>query len=512
LIAAAAALFLTGSVLAMAAEAPHFPESASLPPPGTIPDQQPGPVRSLPQPLPQTDAWRYSRIFALQAHGDWRGADRLISDLKDTRLLGHVLAQRYLSAGYKMRFGEAQDWLRRFADHPDAADLRAVAVKKWPKLASQLPQPLFQDALKRKARVSDESDSRYWGRGLKAWRQDDMATAARQFEAMATDKASSDWERSAGAYWTARAHLRNHQPELVNQWLKAAAEYPRTFYGQLARKRLGLDIVLAPATSGLSAAGATALLQSKMGQRVLALVQIGENERAADELANLPVEKDAALRSAVIAVSEMMQLPQLTSMLLAASEATGTGDLEAALYPVPKWQPKGGFTIDRALIYAIMRQESGFNPKAKSSAGALGLMQLMPTTASLLAGKHGKYRGAGRKHLYDPVLNVTLGEKYIDQLLDDPQVGGDLIKLAIAYNAGPAVLPRWEARAKAGGDPLLFIAALPVRQTRIFVERVLTNYWIYRQRLGQDTAASLGALAAGDWPDYAHQDGMLATK
>ena len=180
-----------------------------------------------------------------------------------------------------------------------------------------------------------------------------MASAAEQFERMAQDKASSDWERSAGAYWTARAHLRNRRPELVNQWLKTAAEYPRTFYGQLARKRARAGHRAAPAAPGLTAAGATALLQSKVGQRVLALVQIGEDDRAAAELQNLPTDEDDALRRAVIAVSEMM--PDA-----AAGAAPGGGEqlLPTARTSTPRsirfrsGSRSAGFTVDRALLYA----------------------------------------------------------------------------------------------------------------------------------------------------------------
>ncbi len=494
-----------------AAEPIKFPESAALPPGGLTPDTRPGPRALLPQPLPETDAWRYHRIFQLQSESDWRAADRLIADLGDPRLLGHVLAQRYLNHAYKPRFAELADWLDRFADHPDAAAIRALAVSRWPAQAGKLPQPLFQGRAARRPELRDESDSRYWAPGLAAWRKGDMKEAAEQFERMAQDKASSDWERSAGAYWTARAHLRNREPELVNQWLKMAAEYPRTFYGQLARKRLGLDIELVPAAADLTAAGASALLQSKVGQRVLALVQIGEDDRAAAELENLPTDKDETLRRAVVTVSEMIQMPQLAFRLLAESEAADGKDLDAALYPVPAWKPRNGFTVDRALLYAIVRQESAFNPRAVSPSGAVGLMQLLPSTAGLMAGSPRRYAGKARAVLFDPALNLTLGQRYVAELLDDPLVDGDLIRLGIAYNAGPGFVAKWRADEKTADDPLLFLATLPVRETRVFVERVLANYWIYQQRLGQDSP-SLDALVAGEWPRYQPQDAGLAAK
>lgn len=508
--AAVAGLLLLATALATAAEVISFPESASLSPRDWTPDEPGARALHLPQPLPQTDAWRYRRVFDLQSAGDWRAADRVIADLKDPRLLGHVLAQRYLHADYKTRFEEAQDWLERFADHADAGAINALAKKKWPKQAAGLPQPTYTKT-PRKAKLRDESDSPYWGRGIKAWLADDMAAAAGHFEAMAGDKASSDWERAAGAYWAARAHLRNHQPKLVNQWLRVAAEYARTFYGQLARKRLGLDIELVPATLGLSAAGAEALLKSKVGQRVLALAQIGQDERAAAELENLPAEEDETLRAAVIAVSELLEMPAVALALTAGGEAAPKSGLDTSLYPIPKWQPKGGFKIDRALLYAIMRQESAFNPKATSSSGAVGLMQLLPSTAGLMAGSKGKFQGAGRKSLYDPVLNLTLGQKYVEHLLAEAEVDGDLIMLCIAYNAGPGNLAKWRAKAKAADDPLLFLATLPVRQTRVFTERVLANYWLYRERLDQESP-TLDALVAGEWPLYSAQDATVASK
>lgn len=510
IVAVAVGLFVLASGVVAAADLIRFPESASLTPRDWTPDDSGGPAYRLPQPLPETDAWRYRRIFELQAGGNWRGADRLIADLTDPRLLGHVLAQRYLHPAYKTRFEEAKDWLQRFADHADAAAISALAKKKWPKQAGALPEPMFQKEA-RKAKLRDESDSPYWGRGIKAWLADDMAKAATQFEAMATDRGSSDWERAAGAYWAARAHLRNHEPALVNQWLRVAAEYSRTFYGQLARKRLGLDIELVPSAGGLSAAGAEALLSSKVGQRVLALAQIGQDERAAAELENLPAATDETLREAVIAVGEMLQMPAVAVALAASAETETRVGLDTSAYPIPKWQPKGGFTVDRALLYAIMRQESAFNPKASSSAGAVGLMQLLPSTAGLMAGKPGKFNGAGRKSLFDPVLNLTLGQKYVQHLLEEPEVAGDLIMLCIAYNAGPGNLAKWRAKARATDDPLLFLATLPVRETRVFTERVLANYWIYRQRLGQESP-SLDALVAGDWPRYEAQDLNIATK
>ena len=151
-----------------------------------------------------------------------------------------------------------------------------------------------------------------------------------------------------------------------------------------------------------------------------------------------------------------------------------------------------------------MRHESGFNATAISRAGARGLMQIMPRTASYLT-QDGALARKARDRLYDPEFNLGLGQKYLAYLLDLGTVQGDLSSLLAAYNAGPGNLAKWQRKIAHGDDPLLFIEAIPVRETRNFVRHVLTSYWIYRARLGQD-APSLDAIAAGRWPLYTPLD------
>jgi soluble lytic murein transglycosylase len=177
---------------------------------------------------------------------------------------------------------------------------------------------------------------------------------------------------------------------------------------------------------------------------------------------------------------------------------------DATTYPLPAWTPPGGFAIDRALVFAMMRQESAFNTKATSRAGARGLMQLMPKTASFVA-QDSSLKGANRSKLYSPDFNVGLGQQYIAHLLDETPAGDNLFWIAAAYNGGPGNLARWLKSIDYDNDPLLFIESIPNRETRGFIERVLSNYWIYRYRLGQDLD-SLDQVAAGQWPRYRAED------
>jgi len=193
-------------------------------------------------------------------------------------------------------------------------------------------------------------------------------------------------------------------------------------------------------------------------------------------------------------------MPSLAMRLGSLLVHSGSDLYDSTAYPAPPLTAKDGGVIDRELILALIRQESAFNPKAKSRAGARGLMQLMPRTASFVA-KDRRLRGAQRNQLFDPELNLKLGQKYIDILLGDARIKGDLFRLLTAWNGGPGNLNKWSRKVKHNNDPLLFIESIPSRETRIFVERVLTNYWIYRIRFNQ-SLASMDAVARGKWPHY----------
>ena len=158
----------------------------------------------------------------------------------------------------------------------------------------------------------------------------------------------------------------------------------------------------------------------------------------------------------------------------------------------------------RSLLHAVIAAESGYDPRAVSPRGAMGLMQLMPATAKSVS------TGAAKAHrVLDPETNITLGQSYLRRLLGDATVGDNLIMLVASYNAGPGNAAKWR-RDVGGDDPLLFIESLPSRETRVFVESVLADLWIYRMRLGQSTA-SLAELASGRWPMYlAHDNGGLS--
>ncbi len=551
--------------------------------------------RSFAPALTTADAERYRQIFALQTVGDWAGADRLIAGLDDPLLLGHVLAQRYLHPTlYISRYPELTAWLERYADHPDAARIHKLALKRQPggspsplrpakaktSLAAEQPLDVVYlyrsekrlsradwrqvQRLKRRIRRNlrrvyltkterlletaevkrlfdaferDEAYSQvaaawlyygkperaltlaegvttrssetlplaHWTAGLAAWRLGDLEGAAQHFERLAQSKRTSSWNRAAGAYWAGRAHQRQSRDAEAYRWWTSAAAFPTTFYGLMARHRLNLQPDVTFGAPIPNRAETDLFLARPHAARAAALAQVGERDRAERELLALPDWREPTVWRPLLRLAQSAGLPRLgLEVALRLSDDAGRedrrDDLGATLYPFAPWRPDEGFQLDRALIHAFIRQESSFDPQAKSPDGARGLMQLMPRTAAYLD-RSTNYRGAERDLLYDPGRNLALGQRYLRRLLASRRVGGDLLRLAVAYNAGPGNLGKWERRMDHGDDPLLFIESLPTLETRLFVERVLTNLWLYRLRLDQPTP-SLRALAAGDWPSY----------
>ncbi len=340
-----------------------------------------------------------------------------------------------------------------------------------------------------------------WTAGLASWRLGNLTKSAYFFDAVATTQGMSDWMTSASAFWAARAYLVSGKPEKVNPMLGLAAAYPRTFYGLLARKMLDLPITFSWSPPALEQLEFEALITVPAARRALALLQVGESHRAERDLRSFATRSSLNVSRGILALAARANLASLALRLNYALYPTG-GGFDGAAYPLPTWKPKEGYSVDKALVFALIRQESAFNPKAKSWAGARGLMQLMPRTAGFVAGDWRFHRTASTlRTLYKPEINMMLGQKYIKMLLENKKINGNLFLMAAAWNGGPGNLNKWRSNTNHMDDPLFFIESIPSRETRIFIEKVLTNLWVYRDRLGQPTP-SLDAIAAGHWPTY----------
>jgi soluble lytic murein transglycosylase-like protein len=473
--------------------------TAALPAPSTNVDVN---GNQLPRPIDQVNADRYREIFHAQARGDFNTADDLISQLTDQSLLGDVLADRYLSPSYRSKPKELADWLKQYNNLAEASDIYTLAQKKG---AGNVAKPKLANVVRMGS--PDESvidNDAEWAAGLDAWRNRNYGAAATHFAA-SYDKVSDPWNKSAAAYWASRAELRAKQPTKVSAWLVKAAKQPRTFYGQLAMHALGADNDFDWRTPSFNGRQSDVILATRGGKRALALLQVGQVNIAERELLVLQQNADDSLAEALLSLSQAARMPSLALRIGANTRIIENKIITAALYPLPSWRPSDGFDVDRALLYAIMRQESGFNPGAVNPAsGATGLMQLMPATARIVAGEQ-------VSNIKDPVVSMEIGQRYLNALTQDGNVGNDLIKMIASYNAGPGNLAKWIDAGGAQKDPLLFLETLPSDETRLFTQRVMAAYWIYRQRLGQD-APSLESVASGDWPKYQRQQLAKATK
>jgi soluble lytic murein transglycosylase-like protein len=346
-----------------------------------------------------------------------------------------------------------------------------------------------------------------WNAGLSAFVAGNMAEAARRFELVADappDRASS-WTLAAGAFWAARANLLAGNPQKFAPYLKRAALHGRTFHGLIAQKALGMQISPDWNVPAIDRKRADILKNDRAGKRALALLQLGAQTAAERELFAASLDADPHYIESVLALANKAALPGLSVRVgnAAWDERHKIAGYDGAMYPLPPWQPAAGFTLDKALVYGFMRQESAFNPKARSYVGAMGLMQLMPQTARIVANRYAPEAQGGNP--YDPSINISLGQAYIGSLLND--VDNNLVRTVAGYNGGPGNVMRWDNTLNASADPLLYIASIPLNETRDFVQRVLANYWMYQIRLGQPTP-SLDQIAAHEWPRYSAQDGL----
>ena len=333
--------------------------------------------------------------------------------------------------------------------------------------------------------------------GLAAWRLNRTEHSQTLFEAAYNASLSSPGRRSAAAFWAARAALRGRNSVEYSPWMQRAAEQPRTFYGLLARRALG-QAILTPeptATWTLGQADLDAVAATPAGMRAFALLQIGQNGRAEAELRRLwaDTQDQPGYMRSILLVARTAGLDRFAAQI---ADVLLPQDSLTMRLPAARLMPRGGFKVDPALVHAMARLESNFNPTAVSRAGARGLMQLMPGTAGFVLG-----RGPVTASLHDPGTNLDLAQRYLLQMSEYDVVQSDLIRLLASYNSGPTNLGRWSAELKYMGDPLLFIESVPNDETRAYIPRVLTYTWLYAAQL-HIPSPSLDELAAGTWPRF----------
>jgi soluble lytic murein transglycosylase len=293
--------------------------------------------------------------------------------------------------------------------------------------------------------------------------------------------------RARGAYWTGRAAEALHKPREAQQHYQEAARYPTAYYGQIARAKAGLGELRLHPFPALSGADRNRAMSSDLVRAAELLYAIDARELAWTMLADLG-DKSNDIGTLAILSELTAKYRDARGMLLLGKLALARGlALEHAAYPtigVPSYTPIGP-PVDPALVYAIVRQESWFNPKTVSSANALGLMQVTPPAGKYIAAK---FKGTfdQKRLLSDQSYNVQMGSAELGDVIKDYR--GSYIMAFAAYNAGRGRVRDWVA--KYGDprdpkvDPIDWVERIPFSETRNYVQRVMENVQVYRVRFG----------------------------
>ncbi|MDA9424118.1 MULTISPECIES: transglycosylase SLT domain-containing protein [Bradyrhizobium] len=317
----------------------------------------------------------------------------------------------------------------------------------------------------------------------------DPATATQHFARIGVGSVNPTALARAG-YWQGRAaEALGRQQEARNAYARAA-EQSTSYYGQLARAKLGLpQIELNRQPRGRGAERLEIVRAAQL------LYELDERELAVPMLADMGENGDP---EALAGLGELAQrYSDARGMLLLGKGALNRGlPFDFYAYPVngiPQFTPIGP-EVERSIVYAIARQESAFNPRVVSPAQAYGLMQVTPDAARYVCKRHGATYDLGRLK-NDPVYNATLGSAELGGLLEDYR--GSYIMTFAAYNAGRGSVRKWVERYGDPRDPKVdavdWVELIPFSETRNYVQRIMENLQVYRARFGGGTRLQIEA-------------------
>ena len=489
-----------------------------------------------PTALSSADRINYTTAFDALRRGDLDAAHAAARAAHDRVLLGQVEFERMFHADYSATYDELIAWLNEYADMPCAGRVYNLALRRQPDGAAPPPRPVTlisrtwnivspgggadpEDPAKQ-ARIAYNNDDLtgavekgrdsgdWWTVGLASWRLNEFQASLEAFDRVADDPTEDAWVRAGAGVWAARAAQRAGHLDRVTGYLQMAAQWPATFYGQIALRQLGIEPVIqnqgptpyqagglqrasftdGAAEAGIDARQLEAFVQSDpRAKRSVAFFEIGRRQDA-----------EAELRTGIRTATESNARRLWTALARALGPRTPGGaeaaTIDATRYPMPVLEPEGGFTIERALVYAIVRKETGFNASARSGAGAYGMMQVMPGTAAQMTGDRDFIAHPDR--LLQPATNLRLGQVYVNRVLQMPALQGDLLRAVASYNAGPGPMVAAVRKLGPDADPLLLIETIDVPQARDYVEKVVAAYWIYQRMFG-GPLNTLDAVASG---------------
>ena len=494
-----------------------------------------------PQVLTPADAQAYARAFEAVDRGDFIDATMQTIEISDPSLSGYVTYRGLMHpTAHKSNFDELSGWLSRYADLPVAERIYTLASKRktpdlaapavpgligtdWSKIElvppgsggpfdadnARLAREAFYSGDSKRALDLARAVGERWIAGMAAYRLRRYDQAETYLSQLAQDTEEDIWVRAGGAYWAARAAEAGGHSDRAATHLRQAAGSPHTFYGMIAERQVALRglgpamplsearayqprarNVLKASYGGPTADVTRMMRDDARARRAAALAQIGRVPEAGQELrAGLALARTPEDRARWMQLAAVIN-EGLAQDIATAGPARRRGDPD---YPTPNLNPREGFKISKALVYAIVRQESRFNPGVVSPAGAVGLMQLMPDTAAHATG-NARLRD-DMSPLFDAGYNLKVGQDYVTWLMGEG-VGYDILRTVAAYNGGPATLQKTARMLGDDDESLMVIECMPAPETRNYVEHVMAAYWTYQKKFGQESR-TLDALATG---------------
>ena len=406
--------------------------------------------------------WAYERARLLrrrdrdaEAAATWIAAERLRQEM-DEEAARAIWAERQVLARKLLRLGQEREAYRVAAGH-------GIAAPGEPR-----------------------QEAEFLAGFIALRRLNEPALARQHFAAVGRDSRSVI-TRARSAYWQGRALAALGETGAARQRFADGAELPVAFYGQLAALALGEDAaalsarIARAATPPVTMPRAADFAGRELARAVLTLADLGDTRRARIFLLRLEdLAADGTDRLLAARLANHIGRPD--HAVWVARRAGAAGDiLLAEGWPAPYRPPVT--TPEPALIHAITRQESNFDPEAVSAANARGLMQLLPSTATLVARRLGM-QVQPQQLTANPEINMRLGAAYLEQMLE--RYAGALPLAAAAYNAGPGRVDQWLG---IYGDPrrgdvdvIDWIEQIPFAETRNYVQRVIENLVVYRAR------------------------------
>jgi soluble lytic murein transglycosylase len=319
----------------------------------------------------------------------------------------------------------------------------------------------------------------------------DPATAAKHFARIGVGSVNPTTLARAG-YWQGRAAEAAGRSQDARAAYTAAAAQSTSYYGQLARAKLGLPQI---ALNGALAGRGRGIERLEIVRAVQLLHELDEREIAIPIFADMGENGDP---DALVGLGELAsRYGDARSMLLMGKAALNRGlPFDFYAYPVAGVPPfkSIGPEVEQSIIFAIARQESAFNPSVVSPANAYGLMQVTPDAGRYVCKKYGASFDLGRMKT-DPVYNAALGAAELGGLIEDYR--GSYIMAFAAYNAGRGSVKKWIERYGDPRDPKVdavdWVELIPFSETRNYVQRIMENLQVYRTRFGGGTRLQIEA-------------------